>query len=188
MPQPYPISAIAQLIKLSERRIYQLVKDGVLPRPIKGEYDAIGCVHAYIDYLRKAIAGNGELSLTEERTRYTKYQADLAQIELKKGLGQLLKTDVAMQHWEKIVIAAKQRLLGLSTRLAPLVATTQSIPEIKERIDNAIYEVLNEFANPDLSAIARTESHTTSLDPIPTPTKTNRKRVGGQKKTTKPGK
>jgi len=186
MPQTYPISAISQLLKLTERRVQQLVKDGILPRPVKGEYDAIGCVHGYIGYLKKLAMGNGELSLTDERTRLTKYQADLAEIELKKAHGELLNTKEAMTQWSEVVMSCKQRLLGLPTRLAPIIATTQSIPEIKERIEHAIHEVLNEFTNPDLSQIARTNCYPSGLDALPTPTAVDGKRMGRQKKKAKP--
>jgi len=126
--------------------------------------------------------GNGELSLTDERTRLTKYQADLAQIELKKARGELLNTEEAMKYWSEVVMACRQRLLGFPTRLAPTIATTQSIPEIKERIEHAIHEVLNEFTNPDLSRIARNSGHPSGLEALPAPAKINRKRVGRRKK------
>lgn len=187
MAQTYPIQAISQLLKLSERRVQQLVKDGILPRPAKGEYDAIACIHSYIDYLKKLAQGNGELSLTEERTRYTKYQADIAEITLRKERGQIIDTQIAMKVWGEVVTSVRQKLLGMPTRLAPLIATSQSIPEIKDRLDHAIEEVLNEFTNPDLTGIAGNKSSSKGIEVIPTPAKTNHKPVGGQRKKVKPG-
>jgi phage terminase Nu1 subunit (DNA packaging protein) len=188
MPQKYPVQAIAQMLKLTERRVQQLVKDGILPRPDQGNYDAINCIHAYIDYLRKLVAGGGELSLTDERTRLTKYQADLAERELKKSDGDLLDTRKAMKLWGEIIMVTKQRLLGLSSRLAPVVATTQSLPEIKERIDGAIYEVLNELSNPDLGRIARAEGNRRGNEAVQTASPIDRKPVGRRKQKTKSGK
>ena len=188
MSQMYPVQAIAQLLKLTERRVQQLVKDGILPRPVQGNYDAIACVHGYIDYLRKLVAGSGELTLTDERTRLTKYQADLAERELKKSDGELIDTRRAMKIWAEVVMIVKQRLLGLSSRLAPLVATSQSLPEIKERIDSAIYEVLNEFSNPDLGRIGRAESGKGGIEIVQTATKIDRKPVGRRKPKAKSGK
>lgn len=199
MPQSYPVAAIAQLLKLSERRIQQLVKDGIIPRPVKGEYEPIGCIHGYIDYLKKLAAGNGELSLTDERTRLTKYQADLAEIQLKKERGELITSAIAIEAWGRVVSAVRQKLLALSTRLAPVVATTQSLPEIKERIDSATHEVLNELANPDFteyrnSSLPISPGHAgasgnqkepKAVRASPPP---HRKPVGGQKKEAQPGK
>ena len=44
------LTAISQLLKLTERRIQQLAKDGIVPKADRGEYDMIPVVHAYIDY------------------------------------------------------------------------------------------------------------------------------------------
>ena len=45
------LTAISQLLKLTERRIQQLAKDGIIPKADRGEYDMIPVVHAYIDFL-----------------------------------------------------------------------------------------------------------------------------------------
>ena len=103
--------AVAQLLKLSERRVQQLVKDAILPRPVKGLYNPVACIHAYIDYLRKQAAGSGEVSLTDERTRLIKCQADLAEIALEKARGKLIPTERVMSVWGDVIQAIRQRLL-----------------------------------------------------------------------------
>jgi phage terminase Nu1 subunit (DNA packaging protein) len=187
-PQQYPVAAIAQLLKLGERRVQQLVKDGILPRPSKGVYDPIACVHGYIDYLKRLAAGSGELSLSEERTRLTKFQADLAELQLRKASGKLIESKRAAQVWGEIVTAIRQRLLGLASRLAPQVATSQSIPDIKERLDAAIGEVLNELCNPDLEQIARAESSIEGVAGFPAAAEVHGEPVGRSKKAPEPGK
>ena len=84
------------------------------------------------------------------------------------------------------ITAARQKLLGLSTRLAPQVATSQSIPEIKDRIDISINEILNELSNPNLEFIARSESSLIGFEGLPAPTKAHRESVGRRKKKAKP--
>jgi len=187
MPQSYPVSAIAQLLKITERRIQQLVHDGILPRPEKGNYDAIDCVHAYIDYLRRLVAGSGELSLTDERTRLTKFQADREDLELQKAKGRLIDSRKAKAAWGEVITATRQRLLGLPSRLAPIVATSQSIPEIKQRLETAIHEMLNEFANPDLETLARMDLHSGGPPDIQATAKADRKPVGRRKKKAESG-
>src|SRR2546425_2389850 len=185
MPQQYPVSAIAALLKLSERRIYQLVKDGIIPRPVKGQYEPIGCVHGYTDYLKRLATGGGELTLTDERTKLTRYQAALAELQYRKESGELIRAKRATQIWGEGVTAVRQRLLGLSTRLAPSVATSESIPEIKELIDTAVHEVLNELGNPNLEDFARIESSLESAEGLPPTSEIHSQPVGGRKKKTK---
>ena len=190
-PQTYPVQAIARLLKLSERRVQQLVKDGILPRPVKGEYGAIDCVHAYIDYLKKLISGSGELSLTDERTRLTKYQADLAELDLRRAHGEVILTREAMRLWSDVVMAVRQRLLGLPTRMAPLLVNCPSIPEVKSRLDLAITEVLGELTNPDIKEFAASQSRRGSSQEdaktLRASSPPDRKRMGRQKKTPERG-
>jgi phage terminase Nu1 subunit (DNA packaging protein) len=154
MAKPVNVRSIAQLLKLTERRVQQLVQDGVLPRPQKRMYDPVICVHAYIDYLRKLATGAGEMSLTDERTRLTKLQADLAEIDLRKATGEMISTRKAMLYWGKVVASVRQRLLGLPTRLAPVVSS-RSVQQVKERLEVAIHEVLQELSNPDLVRLGK---------------------------------
>ena len=56
-----PIGVIARLLDLSERRVQQLSREGVIPKAERGQYDLIGSVRGYVRYLRdqaqKAQAG-----------------------------------------------------------------------------------------------------------------------------------
>jgi phage terminase Nu1 subunit (DNA packaging protein) len=47
-----PIGVIAKLLDLSERRVQQLSREGVIPKAERGQYDLIGSVRGYVRYLR----------------------------------------------------------------------------------------------------------------------------------------
>jgi hypothetical protein len=47
------IAVIAKLLDLSERRIQQLGREGVIPKPERGQYDLVGAVRGYVNYLRE---------------------------------------------------------------------------------------------------------------------------------------
>jgi len=187
MAKPVNVSAIGQLLKLTDRRIQQLVKENVLPRPVKGLYEPVACIHAYIDYLRKKVAGAGEVSLTDERTRLTKCQADLAEMALAKARGQLIPAERARMAWGSVIQAVRQKLLSLPVRLAPRLASTRSIPIAKEILEESIREVLHECANPDLAHIGRMEFNPESVDLFPPASAAEGERVGGPEAETLPG-
>ena len=62
-----PIGVIARLLDLSERRVQQLSREGVIPKAERGQYDLIGSVRGYVRYLRdqalKAQAGAPSASM-----------------------------------------------------------------------------------------------------------------------------
>ena len=81
MATSFNIQAIAKLLKLSERRIQQLAKEGVIPKAERGKYDLIGSVQGYIDFL-KAKAG-GDFTAEEvlkNKNKLLKAKAEIAEI------------------------------------------------------------------------------------------------------------
>ena len=87
-----PIGVIAKLLDLSERRVQQLSREGVIPKAERGQYDLIGSVRGYVRYLRdQAVrAQAGAPDYASERARYIRARADLAEIAaLKKEVARL---------------------------------------------------------------------------------------------------
>ena len=50
-----PIGVIARLLDLSERRVQQLSREGVIPKAERGQYDLVGSVRGYVRYLRDQV-------------------------------------------------------------------------------------------------------------------------------------
>ena len=90
-----PIAVIARLLDLSERRIQQLSREGVIPKAERGQYDLVAAVRGYVAYLRdlavKAQAGAPDFGA--ERARLIKAKADLAEMEADGRRGELLPAD-----------------------------------------------------------------------------------------------
>jgi len=49
---PGSVATLAKLLNLSERRIYQLVKEGVIPKVKSGQYDIVGAIQGYLHHLQ----------------------------------------------------------------------------------------------------------------------------------------
>jgi hypothetical protein len=77
-----PIAVVARLLDLSERRIQQLSREGVIPKAERGQYDLVAAVRGYVAYLRdlavRAQAGAPDFGV--ERARLIKAKADLAEM------------------------------------------------------------------------------------------------------------
>jgi phage terminase Nu1 subunit (DNA packaging protein) len=147
-----PIGVIAKLLDLSERRVQQLSREGVLPKANRGQYDLIGSVRGYVRYLRdqalKAQAGAPDYAA--ERARFIRARADLAEMEAEEKRRSLIAADEIEAAWIAVLALLRTRLLGLPDRLAPQVFDQSSIGDTRTLIRSAIREVLDDLAEPDI--------------------------------------
>ncbi|MBM3556075.1 MAG: terminase small subunit, Nu1 [Alphaproteobacteria bacterium] len=154
-----PVAVIARLLDLTERRVQQLVRQGVIPAPLRqgeerGRYDLVGAVRGYVRFLRDQAAerpGAGDVGA--ERARLIKAKADLAEMEAGLRRGELLPADDVEEAWIAVLSRLRARLLVLPDRLAPLVHEETSVAGTRESIRRAVAEALEELAS--LPAIAR---------------------------------
>ena len=139
-----PIGVIARLLDLSERRVQQLSRDGVIPKAERDQYDLVGAVRGYVAYLRdlavRAQAGAPDFGL--ERARLIKAKADIAEMEASGRRGDLLQAEAVEAAWTAILA----RLLVLPDRLAPLCHEETTIAGVRDQIRKAVREALDELA------------------------------------------
>ena len=68
--QTVAIGALGRVINLSDRRIQQLVKEGVLERHEKGRYPFLSNVKAYVVYLQARTDGGGTVIDLEDARKW----------------------------------------------------------------------------------------------------------------------
>ncbi len=143
----YPVSTIAKLLNITERRVQQLAKENIIPKSEKGRYDLVATIQGYVKYLQSQLAQGEFRDLKHEKTRLTKFQADKALIDLKLLQTEaILISDVEKQVSDMIAIV-RARLLALPNKLAPIVVNEADTNVVEDIIKNAIYEALQELAN-----------------------------------------
>jgi len=174
-------------LKMKSRRYRTLAEEGKVPKLAKGGKvtDPMAAMTALACYYQKLAEGNGSLSLTDERTRLTRINADKKELELKKARGELLDTAFAQKMWGGVLENIVKKIDIIPSKLPPL-SYGLSIPEIKAVTERMIFEIKNEMSNPDLEQIARNTSNkgTAKFDAAKADTK--RKRLGRQKPDAKP--
>lgn len=84
--------------------------------------------------------------LTQARAKHEAYRAQLAELDYKQRMGQLLPADEVAREWSEQVRIARDRLLALPPRLAPTVLRLGDLREVEDAIRDAIYAVLEELA------------------------------------------
>ena len=158
----YPISVIAKLLDLSERRVQQLTREGVITKAERGRYELVPVVRGDIRYLRDRAIGADALpdeSARASRARLLKAQAEAQEMENAKVRGELLPREPVEQALAAVFGVVRNRILAIDKKLPMRVLGCNSLPEIQAISSEMHNEALNELANFDLSRCS-TGGHT----------------------------
>lgn len=147
-----PIGVIAKLLDLSERRVQQLSREGVIPKATRGQYDLVGSVRGYVCYLRDqaAKAQAGAPDYAAERARFIRARADLAEMEAEEKRGSVIAAEDVEAAWIAMLALLRTRLLALPDRLAPQVHAEANPAGVRDVMRGAIREALEELAESDV--------------------------------------
>ena len=133
-------STLAKLFNLSERRVQQLAKDGIIPKSERGQYELIGAVRSYVRYLQDRALGrvdgnyqdNSDIKL--ERKRLIKAQADKTEIENKKLRQELVAFSLVQDVLNEVAVLYGSSVDALPGRLANELAGISDPAEIRAKL------------------------------------------------------
>lgn len=139
-------------VGITQQAVADLVGRGVIQGRGRGKLDLDEARLAYCAHLR-SLAGNrsgdpeADLDLTAERARKAKEEADKLEMQNAQLRGELLaRSDV-----DAAVVGAfarvRARLIGVPTKVAPLVVSLENPAEAEGVIRKAVYEALKELAD-----------------------------------------
>lgn len=192
--QTYPVSVIAKLLNLSERRVQQLSKDGVIPKADKGKYPLVESVQAYVKYLYDRAYGQNNESIDShvEKARLLKAQATKAELELAVMENNYYQRSEIEFLWSGMVLAFRSKILSLPTKLVrPLAEALSDFAKIERILEYEIHQALTELSKYQHEETGYTEdrtegnakyteqSHTESSPETSTTSEVESKRVGG---------
>lgn len=84
--------------------------------------------------------------LAKARAKRETYRAQMAEVEYRTRIGELLEASVVAETWAAQVAIAKGRLLALPARIAPSVIGLGDLRAIEGVIREAIHEALTELS------------------------------------------
>jgi phage terminase Nu1 subunit (DNA packaging protein) len=153
-PATYPIDTIAKLLKLTPRRVQQLVAEGVIPKAERGRYELVPAVHGYIDYLKeRAINGEVEGGESRDKARLLKARADIAEAEAQRVTGTLVPVGEVSRIWMDMMGRTKARLRSVPQKVAPLLSLETDDEVNRKTVETHIDEALNELADTPVFAL-----------------------------------
>jgi phage terminase Nu1 subunit (DNA packaging protein) len=145
-----PVDFLAKLLGLTQRRIQQMAKDGIIPKDEKGEYPLLASVKGYVAFLQEVSRhkGNDNEELIKNRIRLEKSKADMAELDLSLRLGELLIADDVKDQIIIMVSNAKAKLLAI-----PAAVGAQGVglhrAALEELVQKLLHEALHELARYD---------------------------------------
>lgn len=148
----YPPTIIAKLLMLTERRLQQLAKEGIIPKTERGRYELAPTVQSYIKYIRDRKAANPDgspstIDFNFEKSRKMRAEADIAEAEAEKLKGNLVTAEEVSRAIQEDYLYIKQRLRTIPSRVAAILIAAKDITEIKEILITEIDDILNELSN-----------------------------------------
>ena len=146
MSTSYPVSTIAKLFDLTERRVQQLAKEGIIPKANKNMYEIVPSVQNYIKYLRRERPEDATLNnASTHRARLIKIKADKLEMEMKVAKGKLLDAEKAEAGWDNLIARCRAGILAIPSRLALQVSMTAP-KEAEQLMKEALHEALLELS------------------------------------------
>lgn len=143
--------AIGKMFNLTERRVRQLVEEGVIARVGHGRFDLIDTVSRYVTFLKLASDSMDENDVTEsldyEKWLHEKAKREKAEIELAHIKSEMHRSEEVEKVMNHMVMAFRSKMLSLPTKVATLLINKNDPKQIEAIIEKDIHEALNELAS-----------------------------------------
>ena len=146
--QTVPIGSLGSVLNLSDRRVQQLVKQGVLSKEERGRYPFMTNVKGYVMYLQARVDGNnkGIIDLDEARKRKLQAEAMMAELELERTQENTISVADHGEFVGKLGDTLKGRLMVLPSKLAPALALETKQGLCKQIVEDEIRSALKEVS------------------------------------------
>jgi hypothetical protein len=144
-------SILANILEITERRVNQLVGEGVLERIDGGKFDTIESMKRYYKYqLTKYQNGNPtEEELLKERTLHEQAKRKKTELELMALEGSLHPEDRIKDEVGEMIVNCKSKLRVVAVKVAAKYNPKMTLAEITDLISKEVDEALMELSDYD---------------------------------------
>lgn len=138
---------LARLFGVHDRTIRDLADEGLVVKLSRGRFDRDASITRYVTHLRDAAAGrggaSGVASLTSERSRLAREQADAVSLKNATLRGELVSATEVQSRWTAILAAVRARLLAVPSRvgLRSPHLTREDVAVLDQELRDALEEV-----------------------------------------------
>lgn len=132
------------LLDVSASRINQLIPELEFIRDGKGIKMA-DAVQKFAIFLRSRMKAPNQGNEEDEKKRQILLQNEMLELKIAEKNADLVPIDLVGEEWERIVVAAKQKLLAIPTKAAPNLINETTELSIKNYLDGLVREALGEL-------------------------------------------
>ena len=136
----------ANHLGIQQPTLTRLIKEGIIDKQDRGKYEVDDVRLQYLKHIRN-LAGNNNnnLELGAERARLAKEQADAKEMENAVERGDLVYIEKVARQFEQQLTKARNKLLAAPTKVAAEAHAAATVKEVREIIEEAIIEALDEL-------------------------------------------
>jgi len=136
----------ANHLGIQQPTLTRLIKEGIIDKQDRGKYEVDAVRLQYLKHIRN-LAGNNNnnLELGAERARLAKEQADAKEMENAVERGDLVYIEKVAKQFEQQLTKARNKLLAAPTKVAAEAHAAATVKEVREIIEEAIIEALDEL-------------------------------------------
>jgi phage terminase Nu1 subunit (DNA packaging protein) len=137
---PAPLAIIARLLNITERRVAQLAKEGVIPRASRGKYPVLGAVRGYVTFLQRTheAPGDQDPDKLEPFRRSAHYRAEAEKLRVMRDRGEVVAREDAEAEMARVAKIVVETLETLPDLLERDTGATPKQVALAERVIDAL--------------------------------------------------
>ena len=145
----YTSTVVAQWLNISDSRVRQLRRQGVLVEARPGLYNLKDCVHRYIDYLKKDGTPEEAVDYNAERAKLARAKREKEELELELRRREVIPAAEVEKVMAAMLIRFRQKIRNIPVKQSPGLAVETNQTEIFLTLKRATDEALEELADFD---------------------------------------
>jgi phage terminase Nu1 subunit (DNA packaging protein) len=147
-------STLANILDITDRRVRQLVDEGILTKVKNGSYELIPTLKKYLLYIKtksdnKIDGSHSDKDYLEEKTMHERVKRKIAELELAQMEGKLHASEDIEREMTKMLAAFRAKILAIPSKLAPQLIAQSEISIIENILETEVYNALSELAEYD---------------------------------------
>ena len=146
----FSTSEIAELLKISDRRIRQLVDEGIIERLHNDKFDARDVAEKYY---RFKFEGDTNKDYEKAKGKHETIKTRLSELKLQKMEKDLLPASQVEITVTNMIITFRNKILGLPSKVTPKLVGIKNLNQISTIIEIELLQCLQELSKIDVNSI-----------------------------------